>query len=107
MNTGTKKRLVTKQWIYTILGVAAWAVFLWHIPSNIDYPWNVLNALLGFLAPCLCLMAVRTDVDYAPEFRSEGGRAAITKKTVMMKHWIYLSAGVVVCGVFLANMSWI
>jgi hypothetical protein len=95
----SKLNIVNKRWIYLIAGWAGWLIFVLSIPSNLKYPWDVLNALLALISPYLCYKAALID-------RREGEykNPCVAQKRKPLQFWSYLVSGIAAWGIFVLNI---
>jgi len=64
MSPSTLKKIPVKRWILLVCGWVAWFIVLYYMPSDLHYPWNVLNLLLAILSPYLWSRALTINMRY-------------------------------------------
>lgn len=99
------KKRTMKRWIFLISGWAAWLIFVYNIPSDLSYPWNMLNILLGISSPCLWYATLRTGHRSVFESEIEPKGFSGIRSRMPIRYWTYFIAGMVAWAIFVYNIS--
>lgn len=98
--SGIEKR----RWGGFAFAIADWAFFVCNVPSDLNYPWNVVSILLGLLSPFWWYKALNVSYPSQPGSQGESTNVAATRQRIVSGRPIYVAVGAVSWGVFVHSV---
>jgi hypothetical protein len=89
---------------FAVFAVLVWILFICLIASDLSYPWNVVNNILGILALFFWYKAINIDYEalYGQEEESTNARTVSLKAAISRA--VYLALGFLSWGIFVFNI---
>jgi len=95
------KGVATRQRLWLAFAVADWAFFISYVPSQLNYPWNLLNTFVGLISPFFLYKSLNNHDEFAHWGNNQSPNAPTGHKMTSIARAIYLALGAVCWSIFI------